>query len=161
VVLAQWDVEGKGWPPAFNNPGDVGDPANAGQTSYPSIQAGVDAYVRTMMLSYYSGVRSAVGYVAQSQALGKSPWAAGHYGNPPGSDLISIIQTNSLTQYDVLPPAPTPPSPQEAEEMTSWQEGGQNHIAGEVNNKAYHWWQAIGGNPAGEPTWHVEILPTP
>jgi hypothetical protein len=120
VILAQWDVEGQGWPPAFNNPGDVGDPNNAGQTSYASIQAGVDAYVETMMLSYYSGVRSAVGYVAQSQALGRSPWAASHYGNPPGSDLISIIQTYSLTQYDgatpVPPPAPLPPLPDAKEE---------------------------------------------
>ena len=88
VILAQWRNEGQGWPPAFNNPGDVGDPSNAGQTTYPSIQAGVDAYVETMLL-YYSGVRRALGWYDQAVALGRSPWAASHYddGAGPGSAL--------------------------------------------------------------------------
>jgi lysozyme len=66
-------------------------------------------------------------------------------------------------QYETLfgldnPPDPTP-GPEEATDVTSWQAGGQNHIAGVVNGVAYHWWQEIGGNPTG-PKWSVEQLPT-
>lgn len=58
--------------------------------------------------------------------------------------------------------APQPPT-QGEEEMTSWQENGQNHVAGVVNGKAYHWWQWIAPDAAkGEDfTWHPELLPTP
>lgn len=52
------------------------------------------------------------------------------------------------------------PQPQEAIDMTSWTAGGQNHVAGVVNGVAYHWWQQTGGNPAGQPTWFHEVLPT-
>lgn len=60
--------------------------------------------------------------------------------------------------------SPIPPDPpdhlSEGETMTSWQDGGQNHVVGMVNGKVYHWWQPLGGNPTG-PTWNVEELPTP
>lgn len=55
-----------------------------------------------------------------------------------------------------------PPQPQEADEMTSWTAGGQNHVAGVVGGVAYHWWQTIPGTPgATDFTWHAERLPEP
>jgi hypothetical protein len=117
VILAQWANEtgygGVDWS-VYHNPGNVGDPAAGGQTTYPTLQAGVDAYISTMLLPYYAAVRSASTWQTQCAALGASPWAASHYGNPPGEDLVQIINANDLTQYDGSPaptPVPTPPQP--------------------------------------------------
>lgn len=56
------------------------------------------------------------------------------------------------------PPQPTPDQAQ-GDTMTSWQEGGQNHLAGVIPGVgAFHWWQAIGGNPAGQPEWWCQKL---
>ncbi len=52
------------------------------------------------------------------------------------------------------------PGPQEAIDVTSWEAGGQYHVAGVVNGVAYHWWQQVGGNPPPAPTWNHEVLPT-
>jgi hypothetical protein len=117
VIMAQWaDENGYHWPPPGNNPGNVGNTEHGGMVNYATITEGVDAYIHTMNLGYYTAVRNAVGYVDQSHALGESPWAAAHYegaGPPPGQDLIKIIETNNLTQYDgATPPAPTPSPPQ-------------------------------------------------
>jgi hypothetical protein len=114
VILAQWaDEQGYQWPPMYNNPGNVGDPGAAGQTSYSTVEAGVEAYISTMLLPYYSGVRASIGDTAQCYALGQSPWAGGHYdqdGGPPGEDLIKIIAEFNLSQYNTGPtPAPVPP----------------------------------------------------
>jgi hypothetical protein len=108
VILAQWDEEGQGWPPAYNNPGDVGDPTAAGQTGYATVGAGVQAYANTMLQPDYRAVRAAQGWQAQAYALGASPWAASHYGSPPGQALVDIIETNDLLKYDDAPPAPAP-----------------------------------------------------
>jgi len=67
--------------------------------SFPTEQAGIDAYIQTLNLHYYDPVRQAVGWQAQCVALGQSPWAASKYdavdyyaGRPlnPGVDLIKI-----------------------------------------------------------------------
>ena len=48
LVLAQWADEteygGVDWSPR-NNPGNIGDPAQGGQTTFPTLQAGVNAYI--------------------------------------------------------------------------------------------------------------------
>lgn len=167
VILAQWAVEtgygGPDWSPR-NNPGNVGDTEAGGQVVYPTLAAGVTAYVSTMLLPYYEAVRmwpapwSDAEADASALALGKSPWAAGHYdaGTGPGSALLAVMSTYDLYQYN--------PTPGEigAPEMTHWTAGGQEHVAGEVNGKAYHWWQQTPtGDPAhpADPTWHVEELP--
>jgi hypothetical protein len=119
VILAQWGIEtaygGPDWQPPRNNPGNVGDTQEAGQMDYPTLAAGVQGYIACMLLGYYVGVRDAVGWYAQAVALGNSPWAASHYalaGGGPGSELVSIIQADNLTQYDEAPPAPAPaPTP--------------------------------------------------
>lgn len=162
VVLAQWaDETGYGGPDWFpnNNPGNVGSFDGQPVATFPSLQAGVAAYIQTMNQDIYNGVREAApwGPLAQARALGQSPWASGHYGSPAGQDLISIIDKYDLTIYDAPPPA----GQGGTETMTSWQEGGQNHVVGLVGSKVYHWWQQIGGNPPGQPSWNVEILPTP
>lgn len=111
VILAQWADEtgygGPDWSPN-NNPGNVGSYDGQPVAKFPSLQAGVNAYIQTMRLDYYAAVRAATTATAQATALGQSPWASGHYGNPPGADLIAILNTYNLTQYDALPPIPVP-----------------------------------------------------
>jgi|HubBroStandDraft_1064217.scaffolds.fasta_scaffold174371_3 hypothetical protein len=119
VILAHWAGEnGYKWPPPGNNPGNVGNTEHGGMVNYANITQGVAAYIQTMNLGYYKAVRSAVGAIAQADALGASPWAAGHYGSPPGSNLVALINDYGLTRYDnggatpVPPPVtPTAPSP--------------------------------------------------
>ena len=129
VILAQWaDENGYVWPPPGNNPGNVGNTLHGGMVNYANITQGVAAYIQTMLLGYYKGVRSAAGWEDQAIALGQSPWAAGHYGNPAGSALIDIVQTYGLTSFDnggttpvpppVTPPGPVPPLPLPVKEDT-------------------------------------------
>lgn len=122
VILAQWANEtafgGPDWS-VYHNPGNVGDPSAGGQTTYPSLEIGTDAYIQTMNLGYYVHVRQALGWKEQATELGLSPWAASHYGSPPGIDLISIIEQYGLTVYDGPQPAPKPPPLKELDEMDS------------------------------------------
>jgi len=115
VALAQWaDETGFRWPAPGNNPGNVSPGGSV--ASYASVAGGVSAWVQTMLLPAYSGVRGAQGWQAQCYALGASPWAASHYdadGPPPGEDLVKIVTRYDLTQYDAAPPPP--PLPPELE----------------------------------------------
>jgi len=69
----------------------------------------------------------------------------------------------SQIQYDTLfgiyDPPPEPPNPKENLTVTSLESGGQLHVWGVVNGVAYHWWQPLGGWPAGQPSWKVETMP--
>ena len=117
VILAQWgDETGYGGSVAFvqgHNFAGVtipGSPMITGVTAYQNNAAGLASYIQTMNLSTYSTVRSARGWNSQCVALGESRWSTAHYdakdylaGRPigsPGIDLITIIETNNLTQYD-------------------------------------------------------------
>ena len=93
-----------------------------------------------------------------SAACHVAPWAI-----PDRYGSADFIASSPLPPKIEAPgTAPFPPSkPMKGYEMTSWTAGGQNHVAGIVNGIAYHWWQAIGGNPPGQPLWNVEVLPTP
>jgi hypothetical protein len=118
VVLSQWADEtafgGPDWS-VYHNPGNVGDPAAGGQTTYSSLQTGVEAYIRTMNNGLYQAVKAQPGYQGQCLALGDSPWAGGHYiaNGVKGLVLIQIIQEQGLTVFDgPAPPGPTPgPTP--------------------------------------------------
>jgi GH25 family lysozyme M1 (1,4-beta-N-acetylmuramidase) len=71
------------------------------------------------------------------------------------------LQYETLFGLDAPPdPIPSQPNPEEAENVTSWTAGGQNHVAGVINGVAYHWWQTTPGTPGADLTWHVEQLPT-
>jgi hypothetical protein len=117
VILAQWACE-TGWGSSDffsqgHNPAGI---SPGGQVAaYPSLDAGTDAWIQTMDLSYYDGVRGAGGWNAQCVALGQSPWAGSHYdnGNGPGSILLDLVKENSLWTYDAPAPSPGPgPQPQ-------------------------------------------------
>ena len=114
VVLAQWaDETGWGTSSAWldgHNPAGISP--NGEIAAYPSIAAGVVAYEDTALSSYYTSVYAAqsLGPEAQATALGESPWAGGHYGSPPGSNLVAIIAAYDLNQYNTF----TPPVPQPA-----------------------------------------------
>ena len=121
MILSQWAIEtgygGPDWSPN-NNPGNVGSYDGQPVNKFPTLTAGVNAYIQTIHLSYYNAVRSAVGYVNQSVALGYSPWASAQYrlpGGAPGSELIYVVEHYNLTRYDGAAPQPTPvpvpPSP--------------------------------------------------
>jgi len=113
VILAQWsDETGSGrtlsGPDTWNFAG-ITNPATGNLFSYQTKDQGVAAYVETMNLPYYTAVRQALGWHDQCVALGNSPWAGAKYdandynaGRPlvPGIDLLSIISSNNLTQYD-------------------------------------------------------------
>ena len=68
-------------------------------------------------------------------------------------------------------PTPTPPPPivptQEDDEdmdalMKQWvTSDGVDHIAVYDAGVGHHWWQKVGGNGAGQPTWYYETLPSP
>lgn len=87
-------------------------------------------------------------------------WGAGQILQAPHTgDVVKISPLDlgyTIMGYRRIPFVP---EPLEATDVTSWTVGGQNHVAGIIAGVAYHWWQSIGGNPAGEPTWHVEQLP--
>jgi cell wall-associated NlpC family hydrolase len=118
VILAQWAIEtGGGTSPAFVQGNNYAGVSYAGVTYFPTRQAGLNAYIATLNLSYYAAVRSAQGSTAQAIALGASVWAGDHYdeadwiaaGRPadgawtpphPGIDLTAEILNNNLTQYD-------------------------------------------------------------
>src|SRR6185437_8443399 len=120
VLMAQAAIEtgygGFDWSVA-HNPGNVGSFDGNPVNTFPTLEAGTEAWIQTLNLGYYRFVRSAVGYVNQSIALGQSPWASAHYRLPGGSDgseLIYVVQHYDLTQYDGAQPTPPPgpaPSP--------------------------------------------------
>ena len=121
VVLAQMGVEHgwrlpdfDGWNLANSRPfldpnGDGGVCYNQSivrnfcYASTPWI--GLAIYEHVAHLSYYSAIARAAqsgGALAAAQALGQSPWDAGHYaaGGNPGQALINAMNTFHLRQYD-------------------------------------------------------------
>jgi hypothetical protein len=107
VVLAQWaDETAFGTSRAFLLGNNFAGVSPGGKiASYPSQAAGLSAYIETMDLATYDSVRAAKAAGARDQAvaLGKSPWAGGHYtapGGEPGSSLVGIIDSLNLTAYD-------------------------------------------------------------
>ena len=64
--------------------------------AYRSRAAFGRAYIVTILSPLYGAVRSAGSVVAQLYALGRSPWASGHYavGGVDGQALVDIYQQN-------------------------------------------------------------------
>lgn len=116
VILAQFaDETTEGASSAFVHGNNFAGVSGGGKVlSYPTKLYGLDAYIETLNLPYYDSVRAASGRLAQAIALGKSPWAAGHYNAKAynagasesvilanaGVDLVNIINENALSQYD-------------------------------------------------------------
>lgn len=122
-VLAQWAEEtgygGPDWTPN-NNPGNVGSFDGQPVNKFATKAAGVAAYEQTITNGLYGPVLAALSPDSQSFALGNSPWASAHYeaaGPPPGEDLVKIIASFDLTQYDGTGPAPKPAPPPPAPEI--------------------------------------------
>ena len=158
VILAQWaDETGYRWPAPNNNPGNVGTYGSQ-VTSYPSVEAGVQGYTRTMLLPYYVGVRASLTWQAQCHALGESPWASSHYeasGPPPGEDTRENVNANNLTQYDG--PQPPPITEENRDMITSLWDGTQRHVfVQNANGTVTHWWQQPN---SPDTAWHKETLP--
>jgi hypothetical protein len=108
VVLAQWaDETDWGQSPAFVNGHNLAGVSPGGViASYPSIAAGLAAYIGTARSDLYDPVRAAkpLGPSAQALALGRSDWATGKYiaegSSTPGSALVALIADNDLTRFD-------------------------------------------------------------
>lgn len=64
--------------------------ANGQVVNFDSEQAYISAYVQVITQRPYAPVLSAQTVPEQLRALGESPWAASHYGSPPGQDLLNI-----------------------------------------------------------------------
>lgn len=100
AILTQWALE-SGWDTStlaqagHNLAGITHTDPHTGATvfsTYASVQAFTDDYIRTLGLSYYVGVRATAGQSVQATlaAFGASPWDATHYGNPPGTNLLNL-----------------------------------------------------------------------
>lgn len=107
VVLAQWSNETfYGTSRAFLLGNNFAGVSPGGViANYPSQSAGLAAYIETMNLPDYDPVRAARSSGAREQAfaLGRSPWAAGHYAGVDGVDgsaLVSIMDALDLYAYD-------------------------------------------------------------
>jgi hypothetical protein len=141
VVLAQWADEtaygGYDWSVA-HNPGNVGSYDGEPVATFPTLQAGVDAYIWNINTPLYTAVRVAGNWQSQCVALGRSPWASSHYnasGNGPGSDLIRIVDDYNLTQYDAAPVTPKPSPPPQLEEDAMLMQGSGPAVYWLVNGK--------------------------
>ncbi len=153
VVIAQWANEtGDGTSPYWaegHNPAGISPGGKV--AAYPSVSAGVAAYIGTALDGLYDGVRAArpSGALVQALALGRSPWAESHYvgegSSTPGSALVNSIIENHLQEYDGAEPEPGPepapapapnPQPMEAVYMipTNCTDGGA--FAAQVRE----WW---------------------
>ena len=120
LILAQWGVE-RGWQtpslldgynvgnvgaipgfPSVPGTGQAGSPGNFALAQ--TAEQGVDEYVTVAQNGLYAGVAAAYGggALAQAQALGASPWDAGHYAvnGQAGAKLSAAIQTFNLTRFD-------------------------------------------------------------
>jgi hypothetical protein len=172
VIVAQWIDET--WDPDTQSPGpdwtvrhNPGNVSPGGvEGSYDTLEDGLAAWIATMNGPIYRPVRAAPTAAAQAMALGASPWAQSHYmaahGPPPGSDLLQLMATYDLEQYDA---APGPPAPPEDAPMVIDPEAKVIHAVAVVNGVPYHWWQPAAGNttihfPPGV-AWGVEKLPLP
>jgi flagellum-specific peptidoglycan hydrolase FlgJ len=96
VILAQWALEtGWGTSKLFVDGHNVAGVKNGGAFRvYPTLAAGVQDYAMVFLrFEWYSPVleAGAEGPEAQARALAASPWDAGHYGDPPGADLLPVL----------------------------------------------------------------------
>lgn len=120
VILAQWGVE-HGWSvptftgynwgnvaalPGEQSVGGTGTWGSPARFSYaPTAMDGLREYVHVAHLSIYASVANAAassGANAAAQALGRSPWDAGHYTNrnDPGSSLLDAMRRYDLYAFD-------------------------------------------------------------
>jgi len=146
VILAQWANETDwGTSPAWvvgHNPAGISPGGVIAR--YPSVRAGVSAYIATMFDPDYGPVRAALGWNAQAVALGRSPWAAGHYdnGDGPGSSLVELIRENVLWLYDGPTKDVSPTKEISPDMLTSLVFAGQLHAFGvDTAGRLCHWWQ--------------------
>lgn len=97
LILAQWGNE-TAWGSSYaekNNVGNVGVYGGGPNPSFPTLDAGVGAYINFINgNSRYDSVRQATTIQAQAVALGASGYASGQYndGSGPGSSLLSELQ---------------------------------------------------------------------
>jgi hypothetical protein len=120
VILAQWGFE-QGWNipgytgynwgnssaiPGFPSIGGTNQPGSPGAFAYAySPLQGVAIYETFTKMNFYVGVWQAYpnGPVAQAEALGQSPWDAGHYqegGGQPGQSLLNAMNDFNLYRFD-------------------------------------------------------------
>ncbi len=103
AVLTQWALE-TGWGTStlfvvdHNVAGIKHTDPHTGELvfwSYSDLQAGVNDYIATLGLGFYTGVLATAGQGVEAtlRALGQSPWDAGHYGSPPGQSLVNLWET--------------------------------------------------------------------
>lgn len=96
TLLVQWGDE-TGYNAAGDPPNNLAGISPGGRlAAYRSRAAFGRAYIVTIKSPLYASVRSAPDVVDQLYALGRSPWAAGHYasGGVDGQALVDIYQQN-------------------------------------------------------------------
>jgi hypothetical protein len=120
VILGQWGVEhgwnipdytGYNWGnssaiPGFPSVGGTNQPGSPGAFAYAyNPTQGAAIYETFTKMRFYVGVWQAYpnGPVAQAQAIGQSPWDAGHYqegGGIPGQSILNAMNNFNLYRFD-------------------------------------------------------------
>lgn len=171
VILAQWALE-TGWGSSeawIHGHNPAGISGGGHPLAYPGVQAGMDAYVETIRLSYYDAVREAraKGAEAQARALGASPWDAGHYGgaDAPGSVLVTIMQEQHLEQQldgveapttaPAVPPKSPVPTPGPIIPPQAWQGQvpAQWRFLEAVWSLSDAWYAVVNRHPSSPQEW--------
>lgn len=112
TCIVQWADE-TGWGAEARWSADPANLSPGGTVArYPTRQAFIDAYASAMNGPDYLEVRTTRGIEDQLLALGRSPWATGHYhakGQPEGETLVEIYRQwqSMITAALKLAPAPT------------------------------------------------------
>ena len=96
VLLAQWAVE-TAWGTAINNRNNLANIRCSPTTfcQYASLDDFASDCIVTWHNGFYAAGLAATDVQSQITAIGRSPWSADHYGNPPGIHI--------LVAYDQLP----------------------------------------------------------
>lgn len=140
LIIAQWGNE-TAWGTQFaesNNIGNIGVYSGGPNPSYPTLAAGVQAYINEMNSPALAKAKAQwQGQTAQEQAviIGNSGYAGGGYnnGSGPGSSLIADMQTAGVGADGASAPgaALAAMSPQEQQAMQSAlaAPGGQGYFA--------------------------------
>jgi hypothetical protein len=120
VIIAQWGVEhgwhipdytGYNWGnssaiPGFDSVGGLNVPGSPGAFAYAHTPLeGVSIYEIFTRMHFYTAVYQNYpnGPVAQAEALGQSPWDAGHYqegGGIPGQSILNAMNGYNLYRFD-------------------------------------------------------------
>ncbi len=126
--------------------------------NYPDVSTGQAATAATWRNGAYSSELRAGAAGDPNQwvaAVASGPWGTWSSIAAAQADLATVMHDPTIGEVEVAGTANEPPK---GENVTSWTEGNQSHVAGvdPRDNVPKHWWQD--STEPGTP-WHVQALP--